>query len=289
MDSYRSTVIERTTLTFCIEGLAAREELLVKALIRLLDHLTHQQWRYQPPDSQANIDLLLAAPGASEAFAARHGKLPGALLELGSTGGNGQGQLSWPLRPDALEKELNRLGGLAGPRRPKVEAEVAVEPTHATPGAPQPPAAAASSQVKADGTPLRLMRLVQWPPSYLLASPGRMRLATLLTGKNMAIDELVYRSKLPRPVCQTFVNELDHVGLLIYPKPPPPGSVDELHTPGALSSADSLRPASSPNTNSTVMPPPPSGAPALLPRSRPVSASLLTRIRMRLGIGSFGS
>ena len=40
MESYRSTVIERSVLTFCVERLEAREELLCKSCVRLLDRVT---------------------------------------------------------------------------------------------------------------------------------------------------------------------------------------------------------------------------------------------------------
>ena len=263
MDNARSTVFERTTLTFCVEGLQAREELLVKAFIRLLDHLTHQQWRYQVPDGKAHIDLLLAAPGSREAFAARHGKLPAALLELSSGGENGHGVLSWPLKPDALEKELNRLGGLA-----------TTEPVRA--GTVKWVDTAPAALSDEPGAPPKAMRLTRWPPVNLLAGSGRMRLATLLTGKSMGLAELAHRSGLPLRTCQVFVNELQLAGLLRYPTPSENGTTDG----SAVLSNESNSPMSKRyDTHSTRLPGVTSAQPGLLARIR-------TRLGLSLGLGS---
>ncbi len=247
-------------LTFCVEGLQPREELLVKSLIRLLDHLTHQQWRYQPPDGKAHIHLLLAAPGTSDAFAARYGQLPAALLELSYQGENGPGHMLWPLRPDVLEKELNRLGSLATTQRADT---TQAGSTHLLTGM-------LLSQIQPLQTPTGAIRLKQWPSSHLLSGPGRMRLATLLTGQPMNVDELVRRSKLERRICQTFVNDLQHAGLLhcaTFVQPAPTvGSQAAQSLPASPSMPQDVRTAMA---------------------AKPVlaSAGLLHRIRMRLGIG----
>ena len=230
MDSLLFTAItpatpaaKRATLTFSVEGLQAREELLIKSFIRLIDHLTKQQWVYQPPGGLAPIDLLLAAPGASAAFAARQGRLPLAVVEVGSDS-TSPNYLSWPLKPGALEIELNRVGELAaaeaaslhaarpGPGRDQQASALlaaAMRPS---------PAAAANANENANVN-AAVMRLKQWPPAHLLAGPGRLRLATLLTGRGMAMDELVGRSDLPQPMCETFVSELHRAGMLFHSAP----------------------------------------------------------------------
>jgi hypothetical protein len=236
MDSYRSTVIERSTLTFSVEGLPAREELLFKAFVRLLDHLTHQQWRYQPASATSRVDLVVVAEQAQPTYSQRPGQPQQPVLRLGSNGANGHGFLSWPLKPDELEKELNRLGGQAITQRGAQQSTALF--TGAASGAPIAP-----------GQSVQLMRLQQWPPTRLLSGPGRMRLATLLTGKAMTLDELVYRSALPHSLCAAFVSELQRARLLVAPATP-----------------------------TTPIPP----AAAHLPKL--VQPGLLSRIRMRLGI-----
>lgn len=227
MTDYESTVLERSTLTFCVEGLPAREELLFKSFVRLLDHLTHQQWSYQPAAANQRIDLLVVADGVEPTRYHEAGQQPQAALRLGSSGANGHGYLSWPLKPGALEVELNRLGGLSIRQR----------------GAPHVQAlftgAATGGQAVID-TAKDSMRLLQWPPARLLAGVGRMRLATLLTGKAMRLDELVRRSALPVEICQAFVLDLQRANLLTSPSHaaqpthPQPAVLQKVTQPGLL-------------------------------------------------------
>ena len=235
MTGYNSTVADRSSLTFSVEGLHAREELLFKAFVRLLDHLTHQQWTYFPAAADARADLLVVADGVEPTYSRNPGQSPQAVLRLGTTGANGNGVLSWPLKPDALEKELNRVGGQVARQRSSKDVLVMSTPD----------------------TAQGLMRLQQWPPTKLLNGTGRMRLATLLTGKAMSLDELVFRSALPLPLCKIFVDELQRANLLQLtasaPKP-------------ALASPAAIAPPKVP-----------------LKTTQP---GLLDRIRIRLGIKS---
>lgn len=258
MNTSKPSVFERSTLTFCIEGLSAREELLFKAFVRLLNPVTHQNWVYQIPDANLRIDLLVVADGHQPTHCKNPGQQAQPVLRLGSAQEDGHGYLSWPLKPSALEQELNRLGGLMA------------QPQGAAPG-PDSIAGTAThiAAVTADIT-VGLMRLQKWPPGQLLAGVGRMRLATLLTGKAMSLDELVHRSALPLQVCKAFVVDLQKAQLL--------QSVD-------------VRPAttsSQPTTSTSIFRAAPSAMPnAALPT--PVQPGLLDRIRMRLGIKGVNS
>ena len=240
MNSHVSSVAERLNLTFCVEGLLAREELLFKAFVRLLDHLTHQQWTYHPATTNVRIDLLVVADGLKPTYTHNSGQSPQPVLRLGSAGADGHGLLSWPLKADALEKELNRLGGQA--LRERGVKNLLTMSTSAIPNVPAP-----------DNT-RDLMRLQQWPPTKFLSGPGRMRLATLLTGRAMSLDELVYRSALPLPLCKVFVDELQHARLL---------QITE------------------------ITPRPSLASPMGIAQPKTVQPGLLDRIRMRLGITSF--
>ena len=277
MDTYPPPVLERVTLAFCVDGLQAREELLVKAFIRLLSHLTHQKWHYQPPGETAAIDVLFAAPGTTQAFLERHGKLPPAVLTLGYGGENGRGHLSWPLRANALEKELNRLGGLVITQR---------SPVHDADAVPLL-SGAYTGQTDASDVLVKQMRLKQWPPARFLAAPGRMRLATLLTGKAMALDELAYRSNLPRRSCEAFVDELQQAQLLFYPTQSRPILVGGLHTAGIQHVASSYSQVNATiHDSNTWSLKSPDGNATPEPKAKSAPISLLARIRMRLGIGS---
>ena len=251
MDIYPSTIVERMTLTFCVEGFSAREELLFKSFVRLLDQSTHQRWSYQPPAAHLRIDLLVVADGVEPT----HSRIPNIqlqpVLRLGSVAADGHGYLSWPLRPSALENELNRLGALTTSQRDVLHDQLLFS-------------GAAIGTPLATGDPTKdLMRLQKWPPSHLLAGTGRMRLATVLTGKAMSLDELVTRSALPLHVCKTFVDELQSAQLLL---------------------SVGITPIPAPAQTSSVRPGPALQPKTILPKA--VQPGLLDRIRMRLGIKS---
>lgn len=205
MSLYPATVLERSTLTFCAASLHPRDELLFKAFVRLLDHLTHHHWRYQAPADGVTIDLLVIADGT---LAEYRGPKAAQCLQLGANGSLQPGFLHWPLKSDALEKELNRVGGqiLAGHTRPS--------PTTWSAGRD-------FGAVAHVGTQATSMRLRQWPPADLLTGAGRMRLATLLTGKAITLHELAERSKLPLAQCGAFVGDLQRAKLLVGPGNPP--------------------------------------------------------------------
>ena len=204
MNNHLSAAIERSTLTFCVEGLSAREELLFKAFVRLLGHLTHHNWSYQPPSAHQRIDLLVVADGVEPTYS----KIPNIqlqpVLRLGSAAADGHGYLTWPLRSNALENELNRFGALTISRR----------------GVPRGPtlfpAAAAGMPLATGDISKDSMRLQRWPPSRLLAGAGLMHLATLLIGKPMTLVELVSRSGLSLQACKAFVEGLQSAQLLLY-------------------------------------------------------------------------
>ena len=251
MDDFRSTILERLTLTFCVEGLPAREELLFKAFVRLLGHLTHQHWSYQPPAAHLRIDLLVVADGVEPTFSRIPNIQLQPVLRLGSSKADGHGYLSWPLRPNALENELNRLGALTVSQRGVLRSQILFS------------GVATGRPLAIGDTTKDLMRLQKWPPSRLLAGTGRMRLATLLTGKAMSLGELMNRSGLPLQVCKAFVDELQSAQLLL--------SVGITPTQSA--------------TQTPLLKP----EPALQPKTtlpKLVQPGLLDRIRMRLGLKS---
>ena len=202
MQSYRSAIIERSVLTFCVEGLEPREELLFKSYVRLLDRVTDQQWTYHRPSPNERVDLLVAAEGVVPSLQ-QDPKLPvQAMLRIANTGWTGHGMLAWPIRPRELEKELNRLGGQASTKR--MAQDTCDLPSEAIVGKP----AALDANIIS-------MRLKQWPPARLLIGPGRIRLATLLTSRAMNLNELVHRSALPLSQCKAFVEDLQRANLLM--------------------------------------------------------------------------
>ena len=224
-------------MTFCVEGLTLRQELMFKAIVRLLDHSTHHQWQYHPASAYMRLDLLVVTEGVQPSFYTGPDQLQQPTLQIGAAGVSKQGLLSWPLQPTEIEKELNRLGDLIVSQR-RMQAAMAL-PTKAEINVATTPD---------EGT---LMRLQRWPPTKLLAGVGRMRMATLLAGKAMTLEELAHRSALSISLCQAFVDDLRQAKLLQMNAPP---------------------------AKPMVVPPP---APTL---PKTAQLSLLGRIRMRLGI-----
>lgn len=97
------------------------------------------------------------------------------------------------------------------------------------------------------------MRLLRWPPAQLLDSPLRIRLATLLSGKPASVDMLQLRSGASEEACVRFFSDLTRAGLL----------QPDMSAPRA----------------------PVAQAPTVGQAARAVHSGLLSRIRMRLGIG----
>ena len=245
---------QRTTLTFSVEGLAAREELLFKGYVRLLDHLTEHNWRYCEPSMAQRIDLLVADERVQPTRCLQATSRPQPVLQLGTSKSASHAFfLSWPLKPYELENELNRLGRLLEGYSASVQVpspqQFSFEPVQTAPAQ-------------------KLYRLRQWPKPSLLTEPGSMRLATLMTGRAMGLEELMYRSALSQAVCTRFVATMQAANMMVEPSvatsPSPPWTPPTFATPASL--AQHERQAGPPAVKAVAPP------------------GLLARIRMRLGI-----
>ena len=197
-----TSVPERATLMFSIEGVSPRDELLFKSFVRLLSHRTSQSWCYEPQsaiassDANSKIDLRVVAEGLNMAREDCHQPV----LMLGTCNRKAAGYLSLPLKAQELEDELNRVGALIASKRHWRT----VNPTLLAPNAAK--SAAGSTDI---------FRLVRWPPVTLLKSPARMRLATLLTGRGLTINAIEQRSGETARVCIDFLDELYGAGLIV--------------------------------------------------------------------------
>jgi hypothetical protein len=197
IDSHRTTDFGRRALSYSLEGLAARDEMLFKSLVRLLDHLTVQKWIYRPASPDYRVDLLVVAEWYPPTVFQHSHRVGQPVLSVGK-GVDRDLYLSWPVQPLRLQAELNRIGGVAILHQIH-DAQAPLGPVHGN----------------SDGDSNQLFRLKQWPPSRFLAGVGRMRLATLLTGRGMTLQELQQRSSLQMSVCRAFVSDLDKARLLV--------------------------------------------------------------------------
>ncbi|MGJ7544286.1 hypothetical protein [Variovorax sp. LT1R16] len=196
MTDATTTAVRRPSLGLCVEGLAPREVLLLKSLVRLLDHRTQHQWTFHAE----RCDLLIAGDGLSR-LAAVSGEVardepPSAVLRAGRAGA-GVHELNLPLNPDALEQALNRAGTAIVDARRLAEARAAVP-------------------ISDDE---RAFQLTRWPPSDLLRGPGRLALATLLVSRPCTVTQLHLRGCAERSVCVAFLNELQRAQLLRSDEP----------------------------------------------------------------------
>lgn len=242
-------VLRRTELTFSIEGLSAREELLLKSLVRLLSFKTQQHWLYSADSLHLRVqaDSYKAQPGASICKAQQ-------VLILGIAAMPRQGFLCLPLRAHELEVELNRIGALIG------HTTLAAQPS----GALDAPSVLVQISDVAEPLQGSAQKLRQWPPPHLLAQPGRVRLATLLTGRPLTLEQLQRISGHSLLDCKNFLADLAQAKLL---------------TGGVQAQAQAHIPAAQ-HTQQVA------SSSAHAPPSAP---SLFARIRLRLGLQTAGS
>ncbi|MGJ7611909.1 MULTISPECIES: hypothetical protein [unclassified Variovorax] len=177
---------QRALLSFSVEGLPPREELLFKSLVRLLDHRTHQHWAWRVDQA----DLRVVGQDAHTDPDAPLRAVP--VLAVGQADAPRSGHfLALPLHAEELEKTLNRLGAMVVHARGLGLAAAEAEP--------------------ADDDEFRLLR---WPPAALLETPHRVRLATLMTGRPTSLGVLRQRSGLAAQDCLAFIADLRRSGLL---------------------------------------------------------------------------
>ena len=105
----------RTPLTFSVIAMAPREAMLLKSFVRMLDSRTKQRWVYQAKDSeheQQAADLTFLGDEDEPQDANAAAPTQPRQLRLGVLALDAYAKLDRPLRPDELERELNRLGKL---------------------------------------------------------------------------------------------------------------------------------------------------------------------------------
>lgn len=202
---------EREVLSFSVEGLSAREELLLKSFVRLLSHRTQHSWLYnaRPMDPGTNfkVDLRVVPDGIDTLLIPQTQHV----LTLGTVHRQRDDYVRLPLHADELEAALNRQGKLIVSLR-----------TALTPSAPPAPTLThprASANVLTPAP--EAVRLLRWPPASMLHAAGRLRLATLMTGPPVTLAVLQQRSGQPAQVCADFVDDLRRAG---YIGSPPTGA-----------------------------------------------------------------
>jgi hypothetical protein len=105
----------RVLLSFNVVGMAAREAMLLKSFVRMLDGRTMQRWLFKPRqdgDEKHCADLIFLGDEGGESELQPSNAQPPRQLRMGVLALELFARLDRPLRPDELEHELNRMGTL---------------------------------------------------------------------------------------------------------------------------------------------------------------------------------
>jgi hypothetical protein len=173
-------------IQFCVRGLEPKDERLFKSFVRLVAHRTAQAWHSCEGTAEVCVS---SSPGLQGG--ARY------LIQVVQSEPESEWQIQVPFRASDLETRLNRLGA-------------AILGSRSAPASR--PAIPAS------------MRLLRWPPADLVSSAQRMRLATVMTGKVMSLDEVQHRTGAPLEVCTLFIQELVARGCVVPASPAVPAT-----------------------------------------------------------------
>ena len=184
---------EREQRSYSIEGLSAREGLVLKSMIRLLSHRTECVWTYRADSSE--LKVVSNQPGVASAAASWAQQV----LTLGAIDLKQSAYLRLPLHANELEAELNRMARLIKPATISLAAATGEAPDLLA------PTAELHTQV---------MRLLRWPPATLLSKPGHIRMATLMLGSHMTVLTLQRHSGARLEDCVSFFADLNKAGLL---------------------------------------------------------------------------
>lgn len=181
------TETQRTRLLFSIHGLSLRDELVIKSLVRLLDHRTHHHWTYSPENADLNIFGNAAEDVVSDSGSVATGKY---VLRAGRIRQYPGPFLSLPVNSNQLELMLNDSGMRIA--ESKNSTQVSFD------------AAESTSE----------FRLLRWPPAVLLAEPGRMKIATVIMGRALSADALAQKAGVSVQDCISYLGVLQATGYL---------------------------------------------------------------------------
>ncbi|MBC3919358.1 hypothetical protein H8L32_17845 [Undibacterium sp. CY18W] len=176
----------RKIFYFSILGVAFRDAELFKSYVRVLNFNLQYQWLHR----ETSPDLIIYGEEAGTSISPDE---TGAVYTLRLTALNtGDDQcLSLPLNSVEIAAALNRIGMALGGK---------------TNGQKMP-----TVPVSDLAQPYRLKR---WPPSSLINTRDRIRLATVMTRQAISIETLNKKSGLDIETCKSFVFDLYASGLL---------------------------------------------------------------------------
>ena len=159
-----------------VTGLAERDVLVIKSMVKLLAGKTRDHWTASDGDP---VHALIAPVGYAEALPAQTAIV----------------RVTFPLRADYLWSQLDRASA-------QIELDMELL---------RPANRGADAGGGGGGRRLQLMR---WPPDSLLGSDLRyLRLATMLGARPFAVEELAAKSGIPLATCHAFAAMLHGNGV----------------------------------------------------------------------------
>jgi hypothetical protein len=191
--SYAPHALLPEPIRYAVAGLSASHELALKSTFRLLGVRTPREWAYDPQRAQVLV-MGRDNPGQDPVMAQTD--LSQALLVHIGPGLDGPNSLKWPIDPYQVEALMVRLSQeLLG-----VPAALAAQPL-----------AEQVAPVLAND----LVSLKRWPSTTVLRScPQGMRLATMLMGRAMPVDQLQRISQVAQEEVVLFIKAAESNGFL---------------------------------------------------------------------------
>lgn len=178
------TTRHRTNLSLCIEGATQHDELLLKSLLNLLNYRTTHHWTF----GSGSVDLQIIGEHSSKW---ENETMLANVLWLGCTEPRQSPTLHLPIHVNEFELLLNSLGS-----------KIIEKQNQAHKIWPSP--------IRHDENFI----LHRWPPSSMLGTSAKIKLATLMTGHPISINTLMQRSGITANDCEAFCQTLDRAGFL---------------------------------------------------------------------------
>ena len=203
---------ERESISYCISGMQAREQIVFKSLMRLLAPRLAHAWIYMPKGELAVVgNPPNLAQGQS--LQSHHLMIDDAQtsLSVGGNANNSMHHLRLPIQANVMEVQLNAIGAeIAAVRMTGVRQASSVQSRQIMETQPQ-----ALPMPEAFPTELPLttefagkLSLKRWPAQDILRGAGRIRMATILLRPSTTMKDFLSLSVQPPELCLEFLHEL---------------------------------------------------------------------------------
>lgn len=255
---------ERDHISYCISGMAARDQIVFKSLMRLLAPRLAHAWIYMP---KGELAVVGNPPNLAEGQSLQSHCLTmddaQTSLSIGVSSDNSMHHLRLPIQANVMEVQLNAIGAeIASVRMTGVRQAANAQSLQVMETQPQalPMLEAPPKELPLTADFAGKLFLKRWPAQHLLRGAGHVRMATILLRPSTTMKDFLSLSGQPPEHCLQFLHELRTFEFLRIEQQ----VVDPLLAPAAAPVDLKL--------------------PALTPASASSGGSLLSRIRKRLGL-----